>query len=142
MLLAHYSCYCDGWALPFKVVYNGKTHHFSATLWETHPSSKLIKDLLLERMNEPDDLAPPALNDSQPFLEKELSEVKEQIAGMGLRLEHKINENSLLITEMRTRLVEKINELFLAKEELKKKDAEIARLQQQFFEYTRRVSKA
>lgn len=139
----HLNCYMNGWALPVNIVHDGSTHHFFATLWEMHPSTKLTKDVLLERMKE--------YNNSQCPFEKELGEARQQVIVLGLCLEEKDNEIFLLqeeikkrnefVSAIRTRLSEKVSEAFLAKKELKKKDDEIAKLQHQFFDWTRSVSK-
>lgn len=126
----HLNCYMNGWALPVNLVHDGSTHHFFATLWEMHPSTKFTKDVLLERMKE--------YNDSQCPYEKELSAARQQVILLGLSLEEKDNEIYLLheeikkrnefVSAIRTRLSEKVGEAFLAKKELKKKDDEIAKL--------------
>jgi hypothetical protein len=126
----HLNCYMNGWALPVNLVHDGSTHHFFATLWEMHPSTKFTKDVLLERMKD--------YNDSQCPYEKELSAARQQVIVLGLSLEEKDNEIFLLqeeikkrnefVSAIRTRLSEKVSEAFLARKELKKKDDEIAKL--------------
>jgi hypothetical protein len=116
----HLYSYVFGWALPIRMEYRGVTHHLFATLSEGHPSVPFLKNVLWEHQEQRkrDTMA------SEHALRLQLAQE-----------EAKKNNDHLSV--LHALFGKKDSEVYFAKKALQKKEKELTKLQNQFFEWTR-----